>query len=138
MRPYARRMAKNGWNFAEVWEIIAEQIPDAQAQVQGDRRFTWAAFDRRADAEPLQAVDELRGRIWRRQVPKAELPAVEREHAVISTKLAAGRTFVHVHADGRPGPEFDEVEPDLEDVYFSVMAGQHGAAARRPALEVAT
>ena len=38
-----------GWNFAEVWEVIAEQIPDAQAQVQGDRRFTWAEFDRRAN-----------------------------------------------------------------------------------------
>ena len=90
------------------------------------------------EAEPLQAVDDLRGRIWRRQVPKAELPAVEREHAVISTKLAAGRTYVHVHADARPGREFEEVEPGLEDVYFSVMAGHHGAAARRPALEVAT
>ncbi|MBN2621881.1 MAG: hypothetical protein JXA83_00875, partial [Acidimicrobiales bacterium] len=22
-----------GWNFADVWEVIAEQIPDAQAQV---------------------------------------------------------------------------------------------------------
>ena len=38
-----------GWNFAEVWEVVAEQIPDATAQVQGDRRFTWADFDRRAN-----------------------------------------------------------------------------------------
>jgi fatty-acyl-CoA synthase len=38
-----------GWNFAEVWEVVAEQIPDGPAQVQGDRRFTWADFDRRAN-----------------------------------------------------------------------------------------
>ncbi len=38
-----------GWNFADVWEVIAEQIPDAQAQVHGDRRVTWAEFDRRAN-----------------------------------------------------------------------------------------
>ena len=38
-----------GWNFAEVWEVVAEQIPDAPAQVQGDQRFTWADFDRRAN-----------------------------------------------------------------------------------------
>ncbi len=38
-----------GWNFADVWEIVAEQIPDAQNQVQGDRRLTWAEFDRRAN-----------------------------------------------------------------------------------------
>jgi fatty-acyl-CoA synthase len=38
-----------GWNFADVWEIVAEQIPDAQAQVQGDRRVSWSEFDRRAN-----------------------------------------------------------------------------------------
>ena len=38
-----------GWNFADVWEVVAEQIPDAQAQVHGDTRRTWAEFDRRAN-----------------------------------------------------------------------------------------
>jgi 3-oxocholest-4-en-26-oate---CoA ligase len=38
-----------GWNFADVWEVIATQIPDAQAQVHGDRRVTWSEFDRRAN-----------------------------------------------------------------------------------------
>ena len=41
-----------GWNFADVWEVVAEQIPDAQAQVHGDRRVTWAEFDRRPTASP--------------------------------------------------------------------------------------
>ena len=31
-----------GWNFADVWEIVAEHVPDAPAQVQGDRALTWA------------------------------------------------------------------------------------------------
>ena len=34
-----------GWNFADVWEIVAQQVPDAPAQVQGDRRITWAEHD---------------------------------------------------------------------------------------------
>jgi 3-oxocholest-4-en-26-oate---CoA ligase len=38
-----------GWNFADVFETIAERIPDALAQLQGDRSTTWAQFDRRAD-----------------------------------------------------------------------------------------
>ncbi|MEO6124122.1 MAG: AMP-binding protein [Ilumatobacteraceae bacterium] len=38
-----------GWNFAEIWEHHADRFPDAVAQVQGDRSFTWAEFDRRAD-----------------------------------------------------------------------------------------
>jgi ABC-type multidrug transport system ATPase subunit len=81
------------------------------------------------EAEPLAAVEALRGRVWRRAVAKHELPDVERRHRLICTKLQAGRTLVHVHADVRPGPEFEPVEPDLEDVYFSVMAGHHGPRA---------
>jgi fatty-acyl-CoA synthase len=38
-----------GWNLAEVWERNADRFPDAIAQIQGDRTFTWAEFDRRAD-----------------------------------------------------------------------------------------
>jgi hypothetical protein len=77
------------------------------------------------EAEPLAAIDALRGRVWRCVVAKHELPEVERRHRLICTKLQAGRTVVHVLADAAPGPEFEPVEPDLEDVYFSVMA-RHG------------
>jgi acyl-CoA synthetase (AMP-forming)/AMP-acid ligase II len=38
-----------GWNFADVFETIADTIPDALAQQQGARSYTWAEFDRRAD-----------------------------------------------------------------------------------------
>ena len=86
------------------------------------------------EAEPLAAVESLRGRIWRRTVDRAELPAVERAHPVISTRLLAGRTVVRVYGETRPGAEFDAVEPDLEDVYFSVMAGHAGS--RPPLAEV--
>ena len=51
---------------------------------------------------------------------------MERAHAVISTKLLAGRTVVRVYGDAPPGAGFEPVEPDLEDVYFSTMAGRHG------------
>ena len=84
------------------------------------------------EAEPLAAVAALRGRIWRRVVEKAELPELERAHAVISTKLLAGRTVVRVHGDARPDAGFDPVEPDLEDVYFSTLAGLVGAASEVP------
>ena len=38
-----------GWNLAEIWEHNADRFPDAPAQRQADRSFTWAEFDRRAD-----------------------------------------------------------------------------------------
>ena len=50
-------MPTAGWNFAEVWEAIAEQIPDAPAQVQGDRRFTWRELDQRADGVARALLD---------------------------------------------------------------------------------
>jgi ABC-type multidrug transport system ATPase subunit len=78
------------------------------------------------EAEPLRAVEGMKGRIWRRVVTSGELDALEREHAVISTRLLAGRTIAHVHAEASPGADFEAVEPDLKDVYFSVMAGQRG------------
>ncbi len=90
------------------------------------------------EAEPLQAVEALRGRIWRRTVARAELEALERAHAVISTKLLSGRTVVRVYAEGAPGPGFEPVEPGLEDVYFSTMAGHSSERPARPAFVVAS
>jgi ABC-type multidrug transport system ATPase subunit len=81
------------------------------------------------EAEPLQAVAAMQGRIWRRVVDKAELPALEREQSVISVKLVAGRTVARVHSRTPPGKGFEQVEPDLEDVYFSTMAGHYPAPA---------
>jgi fatty-acyl-CoA synthase len=37
------------WNFADVWETVADTVPDAPALVHGDRRLTWSELDRRAD-----------------------------------------------------------------------------------------
>ncbi len=42
-------MSTPGWNFAEIWERHADRFPDAVAQIQGDRSYTWSQFDRRAD-----------------------------------------------------------------------------------------
>ncbi|HEX7709260.1 MAG TPA: ABC transporter ATP-binding protein [Thermoanaerobaculia bacterium] len=77
------------------------------------------------EAEPLQAVRQMEGRVWERQVPKNELATIEREHAVLSTKLLAGRTLVRVSSETQPSPAFHAVEPELHDVYFSVMGGHY-------------
>ena len=81
------------------------------------------------EAEPAAAIAALRGRVWTRAVARADLPALERRHKVICTKLLGGRTVVHVYAESSPGPEYERVEPGLEDVYFSVMAGHQGLRA---------
>jgi ABC-2 type transport system ATP-binding protein len=84
------------------------------------------------EAEPLGAIEEMRGRIWRRVIEKSQLADLEREHAVISTKLLAGRTVVHVYSEEAPGSGFEPSEPDLENVYFSTMSGHIGRRAEHP------
>src|SRR6185436_9555370 len=37
--------------------------------------------------EPSTAIEQLRGKIWRKSVTRAELPALEAHHTVISTRL---------------------------------------------------
>ncbi len=86
------------------------------------------------EAEPLRAVDELQGKIWQRIVPKEELQALEQQHAVISTKLLAGRRLLRVYSDTAPGADFEPAEANLEDVYFSVMGGLRGRGAQREAI----
>jgi ABC-2 type transport system ATP-binding protein len=81
------------------------------------------------EGEPARAVDALRGRVWRRTVERAELPALERDLPVISTTLTGGRTVIHVAAAAPPTPSFEPVEPDLKDVYFTVI---HGVAVAHP------
>jgi 3-oxocholest-4-en-26-oate---CoA ligase len=46
-----------GWNFADVWETIADTRPDAPALVHGDRRLTWSEFDHRADGVARALID---------------------------------------------------------------------------------
>jgi hypothetical protein len=75
------------------------------------------------EGEPARAVDAVRGRIWRRQVDRAELPAFEHALPVISTTLVGGRTVIHVYGDAAPDATFEAVEPDLKDVYFTAIRG---------------
>ena len=75
------------------------------------------------EAEPLEAMASLRGRIWRTIVDRDTLPDVQREVRVISTRLLAGRTVVHAYADSAPQDGFEPVEPTLEDVYFTAIEG---------------
>jgi ABC-type multidrug transport system ATPase subunit len=85
-------------------------------------------------AEPLRAVAALQGRIWRQVIERAELPKLEQTHAVISTKLLSGRTVARVYGSTSPGAGFEPVEADMEDVYFSTMAGHFNPAGEEPVL----
>lgn len=79
--------------------------------------------------EPERILDEVRGRIWRRTIPRQQLDDYKARHQVISSRMAAGNTVVHVYAESSPGDGFVPVEPDLEDLYFHRLAELSGDAA---------
>jgi ABC-type multidrug transport system ATPase subunit len=79
--------------------------------------------------EPLEAIASLDGRVWRRTIEKSELDGYRARMTILSTRLMAGRTQIHVLADSSPGEGFVAVAPDLEDVYFGRLRAQATARA---------
>ncbi len=70
---------------------------------------------------PRALVAELAGRVWQKTADKSAVEAYRRSLNVISTQLYEGRTLVHVLHDGKPEQGFEAAEPNLEDVYFSIL-----------------
>jgi ABC-type multidrug transport system ATPase subunit len=83
----------------------------------------------RLTGDPLTVMEQMRGQVWRKLVDKEEVAALQAEHHVISSRLFAGRTIVHVLSDDRPDAGFEEVTPDLEDVYFAQISDRRAPVA---------
>lgn len=74
------------------------------------------------ETEPSKAIENLHGKVWRKVIHKNQIQQVEQEHILLSTKLFGGRTMVHIYSEDFPGKYFEQVAPDLEDVYFNALA----------------
>ena len=68
------------------------------------------------EGAPVELMHTLQGRVWTRTVDKADLAELSKAHNVISTRLFAGRTVVHVLSDTHPGDGFEPAPGGLEDV----------------------
>ncbi|MET3723090.1 ABC transporter ATP-binding protein [Sphingomonas trueperi] len=80
------------------------------------------------EGAPLALIEETRGRVWQKTIARDELVAHRERYRVISTRLFAGRTIIHVVSDGAPGDGFTPVQGGLEDVYFSTLDASRRAA----------
>lgn len=74
------------------------------------------------EGAPLELIDSLKGRVWRTTIEKEQLEDYRAKYEVISTRLFAGRTVIHVLSDTSPGTAFEPVSGNLEDVYFSTLS----------------
>lgn len=80
------------------------------------------------EGAPADLVGALDGKVWRKIVERDQLEAERAAHRVISSRLAGGKTLIHVLADAAPDPAFEPTAPGLEDVYFSTLAASRRAA----------
>jgi len=77
------------------------------------------------EGEPATLTRAIEGRVWQKAIARHDLEAARAAYPVISTRLLAGRTLVHVVGDAPPDDGFVPVEATLEDVYFAAIAGRH-------------
>jgi ABC-type multidrug transport system ATPase subunit len=80
------------------------------------------------EGSPQALVEKTHGRIWTKAIARDQLDAARETYQVISTRLFAGETQIHVLADSDPGDGFMPVQGGLEDVYFSTLAQSRRAA----------
>ncbi len=66
----------------------------------------------------MDAVAHLEGKIWEREIEKQDLPHYQKLWNVISSRLFAGKTYIHVCSETSPKDGFSPVSATLEDVYF--------------------
>ena len=102
---------------------IVEDVTDLcpQMAIMADGRIV-------AQGRPTDLMAGLDGKIWSKTVAKQDVENYRQNHELISTRLFAGQTVLHIHADTNPGDGFEAVEAGLEDVYFYTLAHTRHAA----------
>jgi len=71
--------------------------------------------------KPEDGINELRGKVFEKQIKKDELGKYKKEFNVISNRLIGGNPVIHVLAE-KIDKTFKKIEPTLEDVFFSKLS----------------
>jgi ABC-type multidrug transport system ATPase subunit len=77
-----------------------------------------------AEGRPSDLVDNLQGQMWKKSVAKSDVEAYRAKYNVVSTRMFAGETVLHVQSPNDPGDGFTPLTADLEDVYFHTLSLQ--------------
>ncbi|MEM1052414.1 MAG: ABC transporter ATP-binding protein [Pseudomonadota bacterium] len=94
-------------------EDVADLCPAMAVMVDGSIKLEGA---------PRELMTKAKGTIWAKTIERSELDGYRSMYEVISTRLFAGETIIHILCDYDPGDGFAAVDGGLEDVYFSTLA----------------
>lgn len=75
---------------------------------------------------PLKAIEKLKGKLWKIIVPKGEIESYFKKFKVVSSRFLHGKCMLRIFSEIIPGLEFEPLEADLEDVYFSFVKSYIG------------
>jgi ABC-type multidrug transport system ATPase subunit len=73
-----------------------------------------------ANGRPEDFINELKGKIWQKQVIKKEAEILKNDYHIISSQFISGRLNIRLKSDTSPA-NFQPVSPTLEDVYFTTL-----------------
>ncbi|TDK47973.1 ABC transporter ATP-binding protein [Algoriphagus formosus] len=77
-----------------------------------------------SQGNPQNLTKNLNGKIWAKTIEKQQLPDYQSKFRLISSKLMAGKTKIHIESEKAPGTDFEPVTASLEDFYFSILQSQ--------------
>ncbi|MCB1474397.1 MAG: AMP-binding protein, partial [Rhodobiaceae bacterium] len=108
-----------GWNFADIYDVVAKEIPESVALVHGDRKVTWRELDQRATSVAAFLVSA--GLTRQANVTQYLYNCTEYLESIVACFKGA---FVPMNTNFRYGPEeltYLWTNGDVEAVVF------HGA-----------
>jgi len=76
------------------------------------------------EGEPMNAMAQMEGKIFKRLVTQEELADYKEHHNVIAERLLQGKPIIHIYSEADPGDGFEVVAVDLHDVYFTEIFGK--------------
>ena len=71
------------------------------------------------NGSPIEVLDEIKGMVWQKTIERNSLRQYMTDYEVISDKMVAGKPQINVLSKTLPGEGFKQVEPSLEDVFFT-------------------
>jgi ABC-2 type transport system ATP-binding protein len=66
-----------------------------------------------------EALHQIRGKVWEKNIEKAELPEYQSKYKVVSNKLVGGKPLIHIFSESPVDNGFVNAEESLEDVFFA-------------------
>ncbi|MET0309919.1 MAG: ABC transporter ATP-binding protein [Sphingomonas sp.] len=86
------------------------------------RMAVMAAGRVQLEGVPVELIERARGSVWAKTIGRTELDDYRARYEIISTRLFAGDTIIHILSDTDPQNGFVSADGGLEDVYFATLS----------------